>query len=194
MARLPDASGDGAVADRIRGRRGGDLRPIDLALLHSPPVADGWNTLLGAVRGATTLPDAVREAVVLRVAWLNGAEYEWRAHEPLARRHGLGDLQLAALRADPVDAGFDERLLAVLGYTDAMTRAVTVPDEVFATVRAYLDDRQLVELTATVAAYNMVSRFLVALHVGDREDYAGGSAGQVGDAGGQGGPDGAAGR
>ena len=45
------------------------------------------------------------------------------------------------------------------------TRAVVVPDDVFAAVREHLDDRQVVELAALVAGYAMVSRFLVALEV-----------------------------
>jgi alkylhydroperoxidase family enzyme len=54
---------------------------------------------------------------------------------------------------------------AVLAYADAMTRSVQVPDAVFQAVRPYFQDRELVELTATIAAYNMVSRFLEALQV-----------------------------
>ena len=46
-----------------------------------------------------------------------------------------------------------------------MTRDVEVPDEVFEPLRAEFDAKGLVELVATVAAYNMVSRFLVALRV-----------------------------
>jgi alkylhydroperoxidase family enzyme len=40
-----------------------------------------------------------------------------------------------------------------------------VPEPVFAALRAQLDDRQVVEVTATVGGYAMVSRFLVALEV-----------------------------
>jgi alkylhydroperoxidase family enzyme len=36
---------------------------------------------------------------------------------------------------------------------------------VFAQVRRQFDDRELVELTATVAGYNLVSRFLVAMQI-----------------------------
>ena len=46
-----------------------------------------------------------------------------------------------------------------------MTRDIDVPDALFERVRAHFDDTQLVELFATVAAYNMVSRFLVALKI-----------------------------
>jgi len=52
-----------------------------------------------------------------------------------------------------------------LAYTDAMTKNIQVPAEVFAAVKAQLTERLLVELTATVAAYNMVSRFLEAMQI-----------------------------
>ena len=54
---------------------------------------------------------------------------------------------------------------AVLAYTDAMTRDVKVPDDVFSAVRAAFDERETVELTATIAGYNLVSRFLVAMQL-----------------------------
>jgi len=41
-ANFPDPH-DQAIESRIRQRRGADgLIPLDRALLHSPPVADGW--------------------------------------------------------------------------------------------------------------------------------------------------------
>lgn len=166
-ARIPESGDDGPTAELLRARRGGELSALDRLLLHSPPVAEGWNALLGALRGATTLPADLRELVVLRVAVLNDAEFEWVSHEPIARRAGLAELQLRVLRRPdaarepvwtPVQA-------AVLAFTDASTRDVAVPDEVFAGVREHLDDRQVVELSVLVGGYAMVSRFLVALTV-----------------------------
>ncbi|MER6957005.1 MULTISPECIES: carboxymuconolactone decarboxylase family protein [unclassified Streptomyces] len=163
MARLPETEGAGEIAHRVRERRGGALRPLDRMLLHSPQLADGWNTLLGAIRGRLELPADIRESVILRIAVLNRAPYEWTAHEPEARRAGLSDSDLTELRREKPE--FDERRQRVIAYTDAMTRDVHVPDEVFDALRAHFTDAELVELTATVAAYNMVSRFLVALDV-----------------------------
>lgn len=57
---------------------------------------------------------------------------------------------------------------AVVRYTDAMTRNVSVEDEVFGEIRKHFSEQEVVELTATVAAYNCVSRFLVALDVGEK--------------------------
>ena len=103
--------------------------------------------------------------VVLRVAVLNGAEFEWAAHEPIGRREGLTDLHLRVLRSGSGDQVWSPAQAAVLAFTDASTRGVAVPDDVFAAVREHLDDRQVVELTALVGGYAMVSRFLVALRV-----------------------------
>jgi hypothetical protein len=50
------------------------------------------------VRGKSTLPPDIRELAILRVAWRNGAGYEWAAHLPAARAAGLGDAGIAALR------------------------------------------------------------------------------------------------
>jgi 4-carboxymuconolactone decarboxylase len=163
---------DGEVAERIRTRRGGTLTPLDRMLLHSPPLADGWNALLGAVRTASTLTADVRELAILRIAALNGADYEWRAHEPVGRAGGLTEADLAVLRGRGSTDALAPRLAAVLAYTDAMTAKVSVPDDVFASLREHFDDREIVELTVTIGAYNLVSRFLVALRVGEEEKEA----------------------
>jgi len=52
-----------------------------------------------------------------------------------------------------------------------MTRDVQVSDSTFAAVKAALADaQQVVELVGVIAAYNMVSRFLVALGVTPEQD------------------------
>lgn len=165
MSRLPDMQIDGATAQRIRRRRGDGLHAIDLMLLHSPPIADGWNALLGAVRDRSTLAPDVREAVVLRIAVLNRAPYEWDAHVRPARSAGLSDAQLGAIRQSEIGGDLTEEQRLALAYTDAITTDLDVSDDLFAAVRTTFDDQQVVELTVTAAAYNMVSRFLVALQV-----------------------------
>jgi AhpD family alkylhydroperoxidase len=178
MARLQGAAGTGRVADLIRQRRGGELAQLDELLLLSPPVAEGWSMLLGAIRGQMSLDGALRELVILRIAVLNGAAYEWQAHEPVARRCGLSEAKIAAIReiSGPGQPGpdgapgpatpLDARERAVLAYADAMTGQITVSGQVFSAVAVWLGPQELMELTATAAAYNMVSRFLVALEIG----------------------------
>ena len=54
---------------------------------------------------------------------------------------------------------------AALALADTMTRDIQVGAAQIAAVRALLGERQTVELAGVIAAYNMVSRFLQALHI-----------------------------
>jgi AhpD family alkylhydroperoxidase len=163
----PAASVDADLLARIQAQRG-RVSALYGTLLHSPPIADGWLHFLTAVRRESTLPAALREMVILRVAVLNGAPYEFEAHRHHAEQAGLSHAQIDALASGAVQGHFDATAMAVIAYTDAMTRNIDVPDPVYAAVRDAFGDRELVELTATVGAYNLVSRFLVALRVGAR--------------------------
>lgn len=168
MARLPYADLNHPdvqpLAERIVAERGSVLHLYQM-LLHSPPAAQGWLTYLTAIRQQCSLSGALRELVIMRVAVLNGASYEADQHAPIALKEGITQAQLDALDEWEHSDRFDAVQRAVLAFTDAMTRHVQVPDAVFEAVRAVMAPRELVELGATVAAYNMVSRFLEAFQV-----------------------------
>jgi alkylhydroperoxidase family enzyme len=169
MARIPypDVSRyeRGLLVERIKRERGGKLLNLYRMLLHSPPVAEGWLTFFTAVRQSTDLPGRYRELAILRIAVLNGADYEFNAHAPFAVREGVSQAVIEDLRASRMPVGLADADRAVLAYADSMTRDVHVPDDVFAHVREHLTERDVVELTATIAAYNCVSRFLEALRI-----------------------------
>ena len=159
-----------AIYDRIRQRRQPrPLIPLDLALLHNPNIADGFSTLLGAIRTQSSLPKAVMELAICYVAFLNGAIFEWNAHAPLALKAGVSrDALSALLRGDVTNSGiFSEQQIEVLLFTFQSTRSVEVKDDIMQMLKHRWNDQQIVELTMTVAAYNMVSRFLVALDVAE---------------------------
>ena len=154
----------------IRKRRGGELVNLDRLLLHSPPLAAGWNEMLGRVRTALSLPGRLREIAMCAVATLNHAEYEFHHHAPVLLQEGGTQAQVDALR-DPLTATgnaalFDDAERATIQLTIEMTRNVQVAPATFESVRKVLpNEQQVVELVAVIAAYNMVSRFLVAFDV-----------------------------
>jgi len=163
-----------AVVSRVRARRAPrPLQALDLTLLHSPAVADGWNSFLGAIRTKTSLSDDVREIAICRVAVINEAWYEWAHHAPLAKAGGVSEEGLKILGDKDLlgKTGGSEltaKQWAVVGYTDSMTKEVTVKQEAFDELKEHFSNQEVVEVTATVAAYNCVSRFLVALDVGEK--------------------------
>ena len=154
-----------ALADRIRLERDGRMLNLYSMLLNAPPVAEGWLALFTAIRQQCTLRGDYRELVILRVALLNGASYEYQVHVPFALREGVTQQQIDALQQWQSATVLTPAQRAVLAYTDSMTREIHVPKPVFDALRAHFNNREIVELTATVGGYNLVSRFLEALAV-----------------------------
>ena len=156
------------IVDAVRKRRGGKLIALDRLLLHSPLLTAGWGAYMGAVRTQLSLPAKPRELAICAVASFTGARYEFVAHAPLLLQAGGTQAQADAL-SDLVSAAanvslFDDGERAVLQLTLEMTRDVAVGEATFARAsRALGGSQQVIELVATIAAYNMVARFLVAL-------------------------------
>jgi AhpD family alkylhydroperoxidase len=144
----------------------GRISPLYQTLLNAPEIAQGWEALLTAIRNRNSLSPAIREMIILRVAILNRADYEFDAHEPHALKAGVSPEKIAAIREVDLPAIFTEQEMLVLNLTDVMTKEIQVPDELFDKVKPHFNDTQRLELVATIAAYNMVSRLLNALHVG----------------------------
>lgn len=174
MPRIPYVDADiaepAALVAAIRERRGGELLHLDRILLHSPPFAAGWNEFLGKVRRDLDLPPRLMELAMCVVAVLNGAHYELSHHEPLYAAAGAGREALDALPGlDDAAAdlsAFDAAERAVINLTRELTRNVRISDSTFAAARQCLsDERQMLELVGVVAAYNMVSRVLVAFDI-----------------------------
>lgn len=174
MARIPYPNVDAgsgadsevvALAEQIKAERGGKVLNLYRMLLHSPPFARGWLGFFTAVRQQGLLDARYRELVILRIAVINNADYEFAQHIPYALKAGLSQAQIDAVKSDSASPLLETRDHAVLVYAETMTRDIEVPDALFDAVRAQFGERELVELTITIAGYNLVSRFLVAMRV-----------------------------
>ena len=157
----------------IEARRGGQLTLLDTALLWSEPLARGWNVYLKAVRTELPTDRRMRELAICTVALLTGAEYEYHHHAPDFLAAGGTQAQLDALaqvvKENPCSALTESGLSAiekiVIQYAAQMTLQVKVDDALFEQMQQHFDTTALVELTSSIATYNMVARFLVALQI-----------------------------
>lgn len=142
--------------DPARVAPDGSLRGPFNALLHSPAVGDAVQALGAAVRFATSLSDRVREMAILRVAAHSGCPYERAAHEPLARRAGVTDVELARLAGGlPLpfaDAAEDAALALVEALLDG-----DVTDEEYERLAAVLSAREMVDLSTLVGYYRLLA-------------------------------------
>lgn len=169
MARLPYADlNNPALIDlvkQIEAERGSVIHLYQM-LLHSPAIAQGWLNHLTGIRLKSTVSGVLRELIIMRVAILNRAPYEADQHAPIALKEGVLPQQLEALAQwEHHPTLFSAQEQAVLAYTDAMTLHIQVPADIYQTVAAQFDAQTVVEITATIATYNMVSRFLEALQI-----------------------------
>jgi alkylhydroperoxidase family enzyme len=161
------------LVNAIRARRaGGKLLNLDRMLLHSAPIARGWNTYMGSIRRELKVSPVLRELAICAIARLNRAPYEWFQHAPeflsvggrQAQLDALNDIELAHLKENV----FSHAELATLKLAREMSRNIEVSRETMDEIRALLPAEQVVEIVGTIAAYNMVSRFLVALGIDER--------------------------
>jgi AhpD family alkylhydroperoxidase len=151
-----------ARISRERGR----ISPLYQILLNAPEIAQGWEALLTAIRNRNSLPPVIREMIILRVAVLNRAQYEFDAHVPHAKNAGMSDEKIEALKQLEIAQVFSSQEQAILKLTDVMTQEIQVSDTIFDPIKSQFNDQEILELVATIAAYNMVSRLLNALHIG----------------------------
>ena len=154
------------IVAKIRGARGGRLLHFYRALLHSPALAAAWLDFNNTVRFLTSLGDRTRELVIMRVAALTGCDYVWKVHETqYAAPAGVTPQQVEALRDWRKSGVYGEKESALLAYVDAVTQDVAVTDAVFDGMRKHFSEREILELTVLIGAYNMQTRLLRALDI-----------------------------
>lgn len=132
------------------------------ALLRSPDMGRRCFELLDYLRFKTSVNKRLNEFAILIQARIANAQYEWWAHEPIARRAGLSDAVMADLRAcrRPSTMQDDERL--VYDYCVRLTLNHRVPDAVWQETVAKMGEQAVVDLTVLSGTYVMVSMLLNA--------------------------------
>lgn len=126
------------------------------------PVMKLGGTLLGKLE----LDPKLRELCLLQAVKLEGGEYEWLQHVPIARDLGCSEAQIAAIEDDDDSADcFDEREKAALGFTREVVLDVQASDTALAEARKHLSDRQIVELILMAGFYSMLARLTETLGI-----------------------------
>lgn len=136
------------------------------ALLRSPDMARRCFELLDYLRFKTSVNKRLNELAILIQARLSNAQYEWWAHEPIARRAGLSDAVMDELRAcrRPTQMQDDERL--VFDFCIQLSLNHRVPDALWQEMVARMGEQVAVDLTVLSGTYVMVSMLLNATQVG----------------------------
>lgn len=155
--------------DIVNGRRGKIVGPLKAAI-HSPDLARLWAPLGEFLRYNSSVAPRLSELAILVTARHWGSEVEWWIHAEAARKEGLSDEIIEAIRAAKTPVFRNENEAEIYEYTRHLQGCGAVPDPIYRAVRDRHGIVPLVELTALIGYYTMVSMTLNAHEIDLPED------------------------
>ena len=167
MPRIPYPDLDNATPE-VREMLGRLPAPANIfnMMAHAQTCLKPVMKLGGTLLGKLELDPKLRELCLLRAVRLEGGDYEWVQHVPIARDLGATAAQIAALENDDDEAAcFDAREKAALRFTREVVVDVRASEATVAEARKHLSDRELVELILMAGFYIMLARLTETLGI-----------------------------
>ncbi len=148
-----------AVYDAVvSGPRGTIIGPLRAAI-HSPALARRWSALGESLRFQTTLPKRVTELAIIVTGRRWTSQVEWWVHAKAALEAGIPAAAIAAIQVCGAPMlGADD--LIVYEFARHLQEGGQAPLPVYRAVEARWGVRGVVELTAVIGYYTMVSMTL----------------------------------
>jgi 4-carboxymuconolactone decarboxylase len=129
-------------------------------LLESPELASLTQALGAFCRYRTGFAPHLSELMVLMTAAYWQADYEFTTHAPEARKAGISDETIAALRARSAPALTDADSQLVHDFTKSFYETRDVPDALFERAVARFGRPRVVELAAILGYYSLLAILL----------------------------------
>ena len=152
LKELTGEDAETAAKNRIGGR---DLN-IFRVMMNHPKLTRRWTVFAGHVLQKQTLPVRDRELLILRIGWLNQAEYEWAQHVEIAKRGGITADEIERVKQGP-KAGWNANEAALLQAADDLFENSVVSDETWAALSKAYSTEQMMDAVFTIGQYNLVS-------------------------------------
>jgi alkylhydroperoxidase family enzyme len=153
-----------------------DDRPKGLNLLgmfaQHPELTRAYNGFTGHLLFATTLSPRQRELLVLRVAAVREAEYEWLQHTVIAADIGMSEDEVERVAGGPDAPGWSPLDAALLRAVDELLADARIGERSWAVLAAELDPQQLLDLVFTVGAYETLAMAMRTFDVEVDDDLA----------------------
>jgi alkylhydroperoxidase family enzyme len=124
-----------------------------------------WLRFAGGLMPGGRLARADTELIILRTAHNCHSEYEWQAHQHLARSAGLTPQQIQQVPLGPAGAGFTEHQRLLLRAADELHSDHIISDDTWLGLRTPYSDARLIELCMLVGHYEMLAMTLNSLGV-----------------------------
>jgi len=139
-----------------KNKLNGQVFNIFKVLINHPKLAKRWTVFAGHILQKQTVPFRERELLILRIGWLNQAEYEWAQHVEIAKRGGITEAEIENIKQGP-KAGWNEHEAALLQAADDLFNDSVVSDATWATLSKKYSTQQMLDVVFTIGQYNLVS-------------------------------------
>ncbi|MDD2902924.1 MAG: carboxymuconolactone decarboxylase family protein [Syntrophales bacterium] len=169
MARLPDPRPSFSpeaqeIYDRLAAKRG-RIDGMYLSLLNDPELTHQVGALGTYLRFEGALPDDMRELTILWLARRLKAAYEWVKHVPYARKAGIPEEVLEAIRTGREPAGLRSDLQLALQVADCVLEKRSLPAPLQDSLAAAVGLAGVVELVVLCGFYEMIAGVIFAFDV-----------------------------
>lgn len=145
----------------VTGRRGRMIGPLR-AVIHSSQLATHWSKLGEYLRYDMVLPPRLTELAILAVGRRWGSEVEWWVHSREAEQAGLDPAIVSAILRSSPPSFADDAEREVYEFARELQQEARISDATYTAIRLRWGDRGVVELTALIGYYTMVSMTLNA--------------------------------
>jgi len=145
---------DRAYAER--GKVGGEVINLFKVMMQHPALMRRWGEFANHILYKQSLPARDREMLILRIGWLNQAEYEWEQHIRIGKAAGLSDDEVARIAEGP-QAGWDRHEAALLQACDDLFELSAIAEERWQVLAERYSTEQMMDVVFTIGQYNLVS-------------------------------------
>jgi uncharacterized peroxidase-related enzyme len=135
------------------------------ALSNSPTLAAKVFPLANYFMNESSLSPRQRELAVLILMKRLNCEYGFVRHIDIALREGLTREQIDNVGSYSTSPLFSEEDKLILRYAEDLTQKAKVDDDLYRQVQERIGQKNVLELTAATAFWNMMARNLNALQV-----------------------------
>jgi 4-carboxymuconolactone decarboxylase len=149
------------LAERITASRGGVRGPYAI-WIKNPKLADCVDGLGKYARFDTSLPQRLSELAILVVTRHWTAQYAWQAHEKIARKEGISEDAIQAIRGRTRPSFTKKDEQAVFDFVYELTERKAVSDPSYRNALEALGEDALIELVTIAGYYTLVSMTLNA--------------------------------
>jgi alkylhydroperoxidase family enzyme len=119
-----------------------------------------WILMASHVTYNSSLPPRDKEILILRIAWLCRAKYEWDHHVLVGKRVGLSNDEINQIKIGSKAQGWNHFDATLLCAVDELHTNTFLSEKTWKTLTVQYNINQVMDLTFVVGAYNMLAMFL----------------------------------